>query len=84
LHISGKLTPIEKIQAKIGSLASSIIFAQIFQTMQETAKKSTAIFWILFLLSVVAFFGVYSIGGGYCTLTLPFVVTFFAKALDLI
>lgn len=49
----------------------------------QTAKKSTGLYWILFLISVGAFFFVYSIGGGYCSLVLPFNVTFFAKALDL-
>lgn len=49
----------------------------------ETVRKSRAKYWILFLISVAAFFGVYAIGGGYCSLVLPFVVTFFALALDL-
>ncbi|MBK8712213.1 MAG: hypothetical protein IPL97_10135 [Niastella sp.] len=50
----------------------------------ETAKKSRAIYWLLFLVSVAAFFTVYAIGGGYCTLVLPFLVTFFGLSLDLI
>ena len=50
----------------------------------ETAKKSRGIYWILFLISIGAFFGVYAVGGGYCSLILPFNVTFFAMALDLI
>ncbi len=50
----------------------------------ETAKKSRVIYWIGFFLSIVAFFGVYAIGGGYCSLVLPFIVTFFAMALDLL
>ena len=50
----------------------------------ETEKKSRGIYWILFLISIVAFFGVYAIGGGYCSLILPFNVTFFAMALDLL
>ena len=49
----------------------------------ETVKKSRTIYWILFLASVVAFFGVYAFAGGYCSLVLPFNVTFFAQALDL-
>jgi len=49
----------------------------------ETSKKYTGLYWILFLASVAAFFGVYAIGGGYCSMVLPFNVTFFAKALDL-
>lgn len=49
----------------------------------QTAKKSRGIYWILFLLSVVAFFGVYAVAGGYCSMVLPFNVTLFALALDL-
>ena len=49
----------------------------------EKAKKSTGLYWILFLLSLVAFYGVCAIGGGYCSMVLPFNVTFFAMALDL-
>jgi hypothetical protein len=49
----------------------------------ENKKKSTALFWILFFVSIAAFFGVYEIGGGYCSMVLPFNVTFFAMAMDL-
>jgi len=50
----------------------------------ETTKKNTGLYWILFLLSVVGFFVVlYSPIGAYCSMVLPFNVTFFAKALDL-
>jgi hypothetical protein len=53
--------------------------------METTTKKpNAALYWILFFLSVAAFFGVYAIGGGYCSLVLPFNVTFFAKAMDLL
>lgn len=52
--------------------------------MEATAKKRTGIYWILFFLSVLAFFGVYAVGGGYCSMVIPFVVTFFVLALDLI
>ncbi|MBS1761554.1 MAG: hypothetical protein JSR00_01650 [Bacteroidetes bacterium] len=47
------------------------------------AKKSRAIYWIYFFLSVIAFFVVYAFAGGYCSMVLPFVVTSFAMALDL-
>lgn len=60
-----------------------IIYLQKQFLSMETTKKSTALYWILFLLSVAAFFGVYAIGGGYCSMILPFNVTFFALALDL-
>jgi hypothetical protein len=49
----------------------------------EKKKKSTGLFWVLFFASVAAFFGVYEIGGGYCSMVLPFNVTFFAMAMDL-
>jgi len=49
----------------------------------ESTKKSTRLYWALFFVSVAAFFLVYQIGGGYCSMILPFNVTFFAKALDL-
>ena len=51
--------------------------------METTAKKSRSLYWILFFISVIAFFGVYAVGGGYCSMVLPFVVTFFAQAMDL-
>jgi hypothetical protein len=48
-----------------------------------TKKKNTGLFWVLFFVSIAAFFGVYAIGGGYCSMVLPFNVTFFAMAMDL-
>ncbi len=48
-----------------------------------TSKKYTALYWILFFVSVAAFFFVYQVGGGYCSMVLPFNTTFLAKALDL-
>ena len=50
----------------------------------ETTKKRTGLYWILFLLSVVAFFAVLgSPIGSYCSMVLPFNTTFLAKAMDL-
>ncbi len=51
--------------------------------MESSTKKYTGLYWVLFLVSVAAFFFVYSIGGGYCSMVLPFNCTFFAKALNL-
>jgi hypothetical protein len=51
--------------------------------MESTSKKYTGLYWIGFLISVAVFFFVYHIGGGYCSMILPFNVTLFAKALDL-
>lgn len=52
--------------------------------METVAKKSKSLYWIIFFISVLAFFGVYAVAGGYCSLVLPFVVTSFAMALDLL
>jgi hypothetical protein len=52
-------------------------------TRMENTKKGTGIYWLLFIVSVIAFFGLYRVIGGVCILTLPFVCTFFAKALDI-
>ncbi len=50
----------------------------------ETTKQRTGLYWILFLLSVVAFFAVlWSPIGSYCSMVLPFNTTFLAKAMDL-
>ncbi len=49
----------------------------------ETTKKSTALYWILFLASVAAFYFVYQKAGGYCSMVLPFNTTFLAKALNI-
>jgi len=50
----------------------------------ETTKKKTGIYWVLFLVSVAAFFLVLqSPIGSYCSMVLPFNTTFLAKALDL-
>jgi hypothetical protein len=49
----------------------------------ENTSKSTGIFWVLFLLSIVAFFGAYAWIGGSCIMVLPFVCTFFVKAMDI-
>ena len=59
------------------------IYLRNKMTSMENTKKSTGLYWILFLLSVIAFFGLYQVIGGVCILTLPFVCTFFAKALDI-
>lgn len=56
------------------------IFAH--QTNQmENSKKG--LYWILFILSVIAFYGLYQVIGGVSILVLPFNCTFFAKALDI-
>jgi Na+-transporting NADH:ubiquinone oxidoreductase subunit NqrB len=60
-----------------------LIFAKNIN--MESTKKNTGLYWILFLLSVAAFFLVlFSPMGAYCSMVLPFNTTFFAKALDLL
>jgi hypothetical protein len=49
----------------------------------ENSKKGTALYWILFIISVIVFIGLYQVIGGVSILVLPFVCTFFAKALDI-
>jgi hypothetical protein len=49
----------------------------------ENTKKGRALYWFLFLVSVIAFFACYTVIGGVCILVLPFICTFFAKALDI-
>ncbi len=55
---------------------------QKFKNM-ETTKKSRSKYWIGFFISLAIFAFVYKIGGGYCSMILPFNVTLFAMALDL-
>jgi hypothetical protein len=51
----------------------------------ETAKKSTTLSWIFFLVSVAAsILMYYSPFANYITATFPFICYYFAKALDLI
>lgn len=52
--------------------------------MDTTTRKQTTLYWILFFVSVVAFFAVLAFKGELVTLTLPFVCTFFAKAMDIL
>jgi|GEM_PF-266539 len=49
----------------------------------ENTKKYAGLYWILFILSVIAFIGLYQVIGGVSILVLPFNCTFFAKALDI-
>ena len=50
----------------------------------DNTKKNTTLDWILFFLSVITFFLVLQFKGEMVTMTLPFVCTFFAKAMDII
>jgi hypothetical protein len=64
-------------------IKSSVLYLPKIIKM-ETTKKRTGLYWILFLLSVVLFFVVlYSPYGSWVSMVLPFNVTFFALALDL-
>jgi hypothetical protein len=50
----------------------------------DTTRKQTALYWILFFISVVAFFVIFAFKGELVTLTLPFICTFFAKAMNIL
>ena len=62
----------------------SSYFCQNLLIIMESTKKSTTLYWVGFFASVAAFFYVYKIGGGYCSMVLPFNCTFFAKAMNLL
>jgi hypothetical protein len=49
----------------------------------ETNTKSTAKYWVLFFLSVGLFAFLIWYKGGLSSLALPFVCTYFAKAMDI-
>ena len=49
----------------------------------ENTKKNAGLYWILFIISVIVFIGLYQVVGGVSILVLPFNCTFFAKALDI-
>jgi uncharacterized membrane protein len=52
--------------------------------MENTnAKKSTGLYWILFFISLILSYVLYQHIGGVTILMLPFICTFFAKALDI-
>ncbi len=71
-----------KYDKKVPVIICRLIFAK--KITMETTKKNTGLYWILFLLSVAAFFLVlYSPIGAYCSMVLPFNTTFLAKALEL-
>ncbi|HEX6179833.1 MAG TPA: hypothetical protein VFZ47_01230 [Chitinophagaceae bacterium] len=51
--------------------------------MEQKTKKSTGLYWVLFLASTALLgYAIYD-HWEYLTLILPFQVTFFAKALDI-
>jgi hypothetical protein len=49
----------------------------------EKQKKNTAVYWVLFLISAGAFAWAIEAKFEYLTLIIPFVCTFFVKALDI-
>jgi len=50
----------------------------------DTTAKQTRLYWVLFFISVIAFVLTLEFKGELVTLTLPFVCTFFAKAMDIL
>ncbi len=66
-------------------ISSSPYLRKKFENMEQTQKKSTTLYWILFLVSVAAFFVMYySPFANYITATLPFICYYLVKAMDLI
>jgi hypothetical protein len=66
-------------------LCASALTSQKIFSMEQTKKKSSALYWVLFLLSVAAFFVMYySPLANYITATLPFICYYLVKAMDLI
>ena len=61
---------------------SGFIFAKTYKN--GNSKKIKRHILDTFLNFYWGIFGVYAVGGGYCSLILPFNVTFFAMALDLL
>jgi hypothetical protein len=49
----------------------------------ETTRKRTGLYWLLFFLSCVAFVLLLMFKGELVTLSLPFICTFFALAMDI-
>jgi len=59
-------------------------FPYLRKNLNYMDKKSTALNWVLFFVSVGAFVLLYFTYAEYITVTLPFIVFYLAKALDLI
>ena len=60
-----------------------LIFAEIFYHM-ASSTASRFLYWILFLASTALFIFAIASHWEYLTLILPFVCTFFVKAMDII
>lgn len=50
----------------------------------EVKKKSTGLYWLLFLASTVALIAAIALHWPWLTLIIPFVTTFFVLAMDII
>ncbi len=60
-----------------------LIFARKFIAMETTTRKDTKKFWLLFFISLIGVAAVWVVIPQLITLTLPFVLTFFVKAMDI-
>ena len=49
----------------------------------EKSQRSRGLYWLLFFISVIAFVVILMFKGELVTLTLPFIFTFFALAMDI-
>lgn len=50
----------------------------------EVKKRSTGIYWLLFLISTIALIAAIALHWPWLTLIIPFVTTFFVLAMDII
>jgi predicted permease len=67
------------------NLCTPALISQKINRMEQVKKKSSAIYWILFFISVAACVLMYfSPFANYITATLPFICYYFVKAMDLI
>jgi len=62
-------------------LKQLLIFAKIFS--MEVKKSNKGLYWLLFLVSTVAFILAIVFHWPWLTLIIPFVTTFFVKAMDI-
>lgn len=63
-------------------VCSRLLLREIFQ--MEVRKRSKGLYWLLFLISVVALGAAIALHWPWLTLILPFVGTFFVLAMDII
>jgi len=71
--------------ANFSFVRSFALFSQKIFCMehQEQQKKNTKMYWLLFLISTAALIWAIAYPWEYLTMIIPFVCTFFVKAMDI-